>query len=320
MSTSSNRSLRIESTIRTAKRLVAYNITFDRGTPFPDELAPFVEMLESPREAPQSPHAQAVVNKRRAALWQNESTGRKMLEQHLLFHGQAHLTLKDQVDLVRDFLPPPPQPTVPDFWGTLARPQPDSCIGYITATEAKMHNPPLPMPFTQREDDIAEFYNVVHHSDTHFPFLTAQWKAAMSGENQIHASLQAARDGALIVNYMHQFYSTAYPNRNPSQLYTCHVSLTTDMLTTSLWLHWREVDSVDKQVYYRMERIHSAHLHEVEELAVTRNMLHNYINYALKQRLASIKAALVPFWDNCSATRKETVTKLNSFDKSKPVV
>ncbi|EDU42318.1 predicted protein [Pyrenophora tritici-repentis Pt-1C-BFP] len=32
--------------------------------------------------------------------------------------------------------------------------------------------------------------------------LTAQWKAAMSSDNQINARLQAARDGALIVKYM----------------------------------------------------------------------------------------------------------------------
>lgn len=94
---------------------------------------------------------------------EEESTGRRMMEGHLLFYGEAHadgtldLTHKDRVNLVRDYLPPPPRPTVPELWGTLPRPQPDSCIGYITATEAKTHNPPLMMPFSREEDDIADW-------------------------------------------------------------------------------------------------------------------------------------------------------------------
>jgi hypothetical protein len=132
----------------------------------------------------------------------------------------------------------------------------------------------------------------------HFPFLTAQWKAAMSGDNQIDARLQAARDGALVVNYMHHFYSHAYPDRDPSQLETCHVSLTTEMITSYLWLHWREVDPVDGEVYYRMEPIDSAHLHKLRDVAETRKILHNYIDYAMGERLTSVKTALSLFWQN----------------------
>ncbi|RYO45129.1 hypothetical protein AA0116_g13397 [Alternaria tenuissima] len=232
-----------------------------------------------------------------------------MMQGHLLFYGECHaggipgLTLKDQVNLNKDHLPSPPRSTVSDLWGTLPRPQPDSCIGYVTTTEARTHNPPLMMPFSREENDIAEWYSVVHHSDTHFPFLTAQWKAAMSGDNQIDARLQAARDGALIVNYMHQFYSHAYPDRGPTQLETCHVSLTTEMISSYLWLHWCEMDPVDGEVYCRMELIESAHLHKLSDMAETRKILHNYIDYAMGERLESIKAALRPFWRNRPAKR-----------------
>jgi hypothetical protein len=122
-----------------------------------------VKALGEPRGEAPSPHAQAVIDTRRAAAMENESTGRRMMELHLLFYGEAHadgvpgLTLKDQVNLVKDYLPPPPRATVPEFWGTLLRPQPDSCIGYITATEAKTHTPPLMMLFSREEDDIAEW-------------------------------------------------------------------------------------------------------------------------------------------------------------------
>jgi hypothetical protein len=62
----------------------------------------------------------------------------------------------------------------------------------------------------------------------HFPFLTAQWKAAMSGDNQIDAMLQAAPDRTLIVNYIHYFYPHVYYDRKPLRLETGHVSLTND--------------------------------------------------------------------------------------------
>jgi hypothetical protein len=156
----------------------------------------------------------------------------------------------------------------------------------------------LPLFFTNALADLHHRYNVVHHSNMHFPFLTAQWKAAISGDKQIDARVQAARDGALIVNYMHHFYSHAYPDRDPSQLETCHVSLTTEMITSYVWLHWREVDLVDGEVYYRMEPIDLAHLHKLRDVAETRKILHNYIDYAMGERLTSIKAALSPFWQN----------------------
>lgn len=58
------------------KGLAGYNITFDRGIPFPGVLAQFVEALGLPREKASSPHAQAVIDTRRAAAKENESTWR----------------------------------------------------------------------------------------------------------------------------------------------------------------------------------------------------------------------------------------------------
>jgi hypothetical protein len=176
------------------KRLAGYNITFDHGTPFPNALAQFVKTLEIPRGEAPSPHAQAVVDTRRAAAMENESTGRRMMEGHLLFYGEAHadgilgLTHKDRVNLVREYLPPPPRPTVPELWGTLPRPQPDSCIGHITATEAKTHNPPLMMPFSREEDgylfnlsgmdSFCELWSAVPHL----------WHGFMTSSSQQHSS------------------------------------------------------------------------------------------------------------------------------------
>lgn len=162
-------------------------------------------------------------------------------------------------------------------------------------------------------------HNVVHNADTHFPFLTAQWKAAISGENQVHASLQAARDGALIVNYMHHFYSLAYPNRAPTQLETCHFSLTTEGYTIILWIHWREVDPKDGEVYFRMEEVDMARMGKLDDLLHMRKMLHNYIDFALGQRLRSIKEALPAFWPNrpekkVRKTKSQTSTTVSASE------
>lgn len=155
---------RIDTAIADKKQLAGYNITVDKGTALSEALADFVKTLKRSREQEHSPHAQAIIDTRRAASVQNEITARKLMEEHILFRGEGYsggikgLTLKDQVNLVKDYLPKPPRVTVPELWGSLARPQPDSCIGYITATEATTHTPAFAMPFTREEDDMADWY------------------------------------------------------------------------------------------------------------------------------------------------------------------
>ncbi|KAF2123681.1 hypothetical protein P153DRAFT_303566 [Dothidotthia symphoricarpi CBS 119687] len=300
------------------KQLAGYNITVDKEIALPRVLAEFVDTLKRSRDVQPSPHAQMIVDTRRAASVENEILARQMLAEHVLFRGEAYndgikgLTLKDQVNLVKAFTPAPPRKTVPELWGNLARPQPDSCIGYITADEATSRTPALHMPFTREEDEIADC--VVHHANTHFPFLTAQWKSACFGESQVQASYQAARDGALIVNYMYQFYTLAYPNRAPSQLDTCHMSVTTEGYTITLWIHWREISTEDGQVYFRMEIVDAVHMSKVKDLQTVRGILHNYVEYALGQRLATIKTALPAFWLN--PARKKPMSQPTGTDAS----
>jgi hypothetical protein len=63
------------------------------------------------------------------------------------------------------------------------------------------------------------------------------------------------------------------------------------------------MDSVDGEVYYRMEPIESAHLRKLKDVAETRKILHNYIDYEMGERLKSINAALPSFWQNRTARR-----------------
>ncbi|KAJ4286548.1 hypothetical protein N0V90_013248 [Kalmusia sp. IMI 367209] len=288
-------SSRADTAMTTMTQLSKYNITVDEDIALPEPLADFVQTLKQGRDEEPSPHAQAIINTWKAASMANEFTGQKMLDEHILFRGEAFggtkgLTLKDKVNLVKDYLPDPPNAILPELRGSFSRPQPDSCIGYITAAEANTYAPPSAPAFTAREDEIARL------ADTHFPFLTAQWKAVRSGENQFNASLQAARDGALIVNYMHNLYSTAYPDRAPTQLETCHFSLTIDGCTIILWIHWREIK--DGEVYFRMEVVDMARMRKLDDLLEVRKILHNYVDYALGERLRSIKGALPAFYLN----------------------
>ncbi|KAF2733706.1 hypothetical protein EJ04DRAFT_577407 [Polyplosphaeria fusca] len=309
MSTSRNSSpTRNDATAADKRQLGGYNITIDKGIKLAVELAKLVKALKQSRDQEPSPHAQAITEQWRYASDNSESLAQLVLEEHILFRGESeartsgvkYLTIQKQVNLVKDYLPKPPYATIPALFGALARPQPDSCIGYITADNAGKYHPELATPFTREEDSIADCrgINVVHNAPTHFPFLTAQWKSGQTGECQIQASVQAARNGALIVNYMHQFYLLAYPNRAPTPLETCHFSMTTECYTIILWIHWREVNPMDGQVYFRMEEVEMARMRKLDDVLEVRKILKNYIDFAMGERLRSIKKALPAFWPN----------------------
>ncbi|KAF2802876.1 uncharacterized protein BDZ99DRAFT_576476 [Mytilinidion resinicola] len=138
--------------------------------------ADITAITEKNREQEPLPHAQAIIDTRRAAL-----------KEYILFRGEGSSGgIKGLTE-------------GPELLGSLARPQPYSCIGYITTTGDDTHP----------------------HSPCRLPAGRMAWltstfrKAAIFDENQVHASLQAARDGALLINYMHDFYSLAYPIAPP---------------------------------------------------------------------------------------------------------
>lgn len=128
----------------------------------------------------------------------------------------------------------------------------------------------------------------------HFPFLTCQWKSQRAFENQFHASLQGARDGAVIVRYLFEFYTAA--KQPTSVIDTAHFSLTTDTKYVSLFVHWREDDTATGKTKYHMKEIAQAFLSpvEAEDTAIVRmrKRLRNILDYALGERLTRIKKAI----------------------------
>jgi hypothetical protein len=110
---------------------------------------------------------------------------------------------------------------------------------------------------------------------------------------------------------MHYFYSLAYPNRDPTQLETCHFSVTIEGYTIILWIYWREVDPEDGEVYYRMEEVEMARMGKLNDLLDMRRMLYNYLGFAFRERLRLIKEALPVFWLN-RPKRRVKMTKSQS--------
>ena len=127
----------------------------------------------------------------------------------------------------------------------------------------------------------------------HFPFLTSQWKSPNSNQNHSHAHNQAGRDGAVVVNHLHEFYSVSHGrDREPGIVETCHFSLTCDLLNGNIFVHWREQD------VHHMELVYEFSLRKGAEVQVARQILWNILDYAVGERLQSIKGALPEFARN----------------------
>ena len=148
----------------------------------------------------------------------------------------------------------------------------------------------------------------------HFPFLTSQWKSPNSNQNHAHAHNQAGRDGAVIVNHLHEFYSVSRGRAcEPGIVETCHFSLTCDLLNGNIFVHWREQD------VHRMELVYEFSLRKEAEVESARRMLWNIMDYAVEERLQSIKAAIPAFARNrqqvqpaAESTIARSETSLNS--------
>lgn len=94
---------------------------------------------------------------------------------------------------------------------------------------------------------------------------------------------------------------------------TCLSSLTSEMWSLALWIHWRELDK-HGTVQYKMEIIHLATLRDLDALLVTRRMLRNIVDWSLNERLNSIKATRPLSW--YSPLRPPQPTELGASDSS----
>jgi hypothetical protein len=249
-----------------------------------------------------SPNASFIAAQYHETLRKSEQDGINDLERFLLFGGEVDgpdgvpmLSRKSKPNFSRDYLP---KAQTDGEW-SLSAPQPDTSIGYIRLRETRARS--FKAPFTLPAE--AKFMHTALTPEQSFPFLTTQWKSQRNGESHEHAKLQSARDGAAIVNYLHCFYSTAKHKADVVQ--TSHVSLTCDLDSVKMWIHWREED--DKTVSYKMELIDQAFLNDTDSVRRIRRHLHNLVDYCMQERLASIKSALADLMKK-GAKSKEDVS------------
>jgi hypothetical protein len=97
-----------------------------------------------------------------------------------------------------------------------------------------------------------------------------------------------ARDGAVIVRYLHQFYTDA--GFVPTVKDTAHFSLTIDMESAHLFVHWEEFN--EEQPAYYMEPVLKTFLDDEQQVADMRYMMKNILAYAFGSRLANLRAAV----------------------------
>ncbi|KAF2123825.1 hypothetical protein P153DRAFT_401718 [Dothidotthia symphoricarpi CBS 119687] len=277
--------------------LRSYNIHVDVARPLPTQLQQHVDtVLLQTRPGPRSPNAKRIVQQRLAASLDNETTGIRKLEPLLLFAGEDDpgaangvpmISSKLNFNLDRDFLPTaPPGKKLP----RLSQPQPDTIIGYLSNNQALSTEPPLATAFDVNAEEA--LVNFTLNPVLLFPFLTSQWKPA-TGDSSIIAHSQSARDGATIVRYLDQFYTTAR-GQPPTECECSHISFTCDIQMLNIWLHWRELDASGTATYY-MKSIYDCTLRNEKQLLAARELLWNHIDYALTHRLQSLKQAIGPF-------------------------
>jgi hypothetical protein len=105
------------------------------------------------------------------------------------------------------------------------------------------------------------------------------------------AERQASRDGAALVNSMHQLLKAAYPQTDPDAQHTAHVSITCDMRTAVAWIHWRQVDN-EGNITYEMERLAQSFCNDGESMQNVKEIIKNRTEDAMGPRLEIIRGAI----------------------------
>lgn len=165
---------------------------------------------------------------------------------------------------------------------SLTQPRPDLTNGYMSRKVARGL---IPAPFDEDEEQILNENNI--HSEALCPYITAEFKSARVA--LFIASLQAARNGVAVQNYLQALYERA--GMQPSVVDTCHWSIVCNTQSAQLFLHWRGEGGK-----YHMRPFCSADLRasfkqldKNPAMVTLRRYLRNILEYALNERLRRIK-------------------------------
>ena len=102
-----------------------------------------------------------------------------------------------------------------------------------------------------------------------------------------------ARDGAILCHTMYCLLLDAHRPQKPSAISTCHLSVACDMRTYAVYLHWcKPCDESDERLEFRMQSVLDGMLKKERDVADSRLLIRNWVDWALRDRLNSIKEAL----------------------------
>ncbi|KAH5758548.1 hypothetical protein HBI16_200380 [Parastagonospora nodorum] len=280
----------------TFQKLTAYNIHSEASRAMPDVLQSFVDDQIKAYRRITSPSARDVGRDHLVAVHKSERGGIELLAPNILLKGERHggeaYIIQDaEVVFDGEHLPEAPSQKVVDTWSALSKSVPDHAIGYISSSDAGRWH--VTAPFNQaQENDVVTA--VVPAAATLFPFLTAEWKSGGGSEGHTHAALQAVRGAACVVNYNYAFLKHA--GMVPTLLDTIHFSLTCNMDTVKLYVHWREHFAGD--IHHYSKRIGSHNLSDADEdesnpdMLEFRARLRNILDWAVGVRLDTIQCAI----------------------------
>ncbi|KAF2123572.1 hypothetical protein P153DRAFT_303612 [Dothidotthia symphoricarpi CBS 119687] len=293
-------------------KLEAFNIYVNSMATLPVDLREYIQKeIEAPRKV-WSPAATNLYRNQPSARNANERSGIDILADDLLFRdevhgGEDHICRVAEAYLRTAHLPTAPSALVEKQHGkVLTQPIADTAIGYISSKDSKDR---AVAPLTRKEELVITPDALV--SMIHFPFLTCQWKSATgTGGTMSHAQNQSARDGTAIVNYLHDFYTRAA--HEPSAVDTCHWSVTCDMHSAMLWVHWRNFNKEEQIVEHHMTLVDQQFLRSAKDvnnkaMEGFRSQLRNILNWALGQRLHNLKAAIPQYEVNEAKKLKRAI-------------
>jgi hypothetical protein len=89
-----------------------------------------------------------------------------------------------------------------------------------------------------------------------------------------------------MIRHLHHFYTSA--GLDPAIQETAHLSLTLDMETAMLYVHWQEINKQGHLRYYR-EPFRQIYLNDEPDVARLRHIMENLVTYAMGSRLEKLK-------------------------------
>jgi hypothetical protein len=284
--------------------------------PRPDEIDSFLRETVLKSRDKETPGAQRLADcQARASETKTESTAAEIISTWLMFPDQSHqfldgelwITLINEAQFNREYF------LHKDSSRNLPQSRPDRTNGYVS----RAYSAEMTSPFSEEEEYIIRHHMVpLLHDEALFPWLTAEFKSAL-GQSIAWATLQCARHGVGVCNYMHRFYAAA--DITASMTESIHFSVACDANQAILLVHWIGDDGK-----YYMQQACQAHISPLtaletknDHMVLMRMYMRNILDWATGERLGRIRAAINSVQQRIDATKAGTKAQPKGKGKGK---